>query len=151
MIGGPDRETPLIHTSPLPTVEIPTTAITPFVLRMADELADHQAMIDGPSGRTYTYRQLADLTARVAGGLAAGGFGPGSTIAAMLPNLPEYFLAFHGAAMAGGTVTTINPTYGPSEVRHQLEDSGATSLVTIPMFVDTARAASDGTAGIRVV
>jgi 4-coumarate--CoA ligase len=112
---------------------------------MVDELADHPAMIDGPTGRTYTFSQLADLTARVAGGLAERGFGPGSTLAVMLPNLPEYFLAFHGAAMAGGTVTTINPTYGPSEVRHQLEDSGATSLITIPMFVDTASAACEGT------
>lgn len=139
-------ETRLIHTSPLPTVDIPTTPITTFVLRMADELAEHPAMIDGPTGRTYTYGQLAELTARVAGGLASRGFGPGSTLAVMLPNLPEYFLAFHGAAMAGGTVTTINPTYGPSEVRHQLEDSGASSLVTIPMFVETALAASEDTA-----
>lgn len=136
----------MIHTSPLPTVDIPNTAITPFVLRMVDELSDHPAMIDGPTGRTYTYGQLADLTARVAGGLASDGFGPGSTLAVMLPNLPEYFLAFHGAAMAGGTVTTINPTYGVAEVRHQLEDSGAGSLITIPMFVDTALAASEGTA-----
>ena len=146
MIGRPKPERFLIHTSPLPTVDIPTIPITPFVLRMADELADHPAMIDGPTGRTYTYAQLADLTARVAGGLAAGGFGPGSTLAVMLPNLPEYFLAFHGAAMAGGTVTTINPTYGPSEVRHQLEDSGASSLVTIPMFVETALEAIEDTA-----
>ena len=136
----------MIHTSLLPTVEIPDTAITPFVLRMVDDLSDHPAMIDGPTGRTYTYRQLADLTARVAGGLAGRGFGPGSTLAVMLPNLPEYFLAFHGAAMAGGTVTTINPTYGPSEVRHQLDDSGAGALVTIPMFVDTAVEACEGTA-----
>jgi 4-coumarate--CoA ligase len=112
---------------------------------MVPELSDHPAMIDGPTGRTYTYSQLADLTARVAGGLSDRGFGRGSTLAVMLPNLPEYFLAFHGAAMAGGTVTTINPTYGPSEVQHQLVDSGASSLVTIPMFVDTAREAIAGT------
>ena len=135
----------MIHTSPLPEVEIPDVAITPFVLRMVPELADHPAMIDGPSGRTYTYRQLADATARVAGGLAAEGFGNGSTLAVMLPNMPEYFVAFHGAATAGGTVTTINPSYGPSEVNHQLIDSGAGALVTIPMFVDTALEAIAGT------
>jgi 4-coumarate--CoA ligase len=130
----------------MPEVEIPDSAITPFVLRMVPQLADHPAMIDGPTGRTYTYAQLADATARVGGGLSATGFGRGSTLAVLLPNMPEYFLAFHGAAMAGGTVTTINPTYGPAEVHHQLIDSGANSLVTIPMFVETALAAAERTA-----
>lgn len=140
----------MIHTSPLPEVEIPVTAVTPYVLEPAGRLADHPAMIDGPTGRSYTFGQLADLTARVAGGLAATGFGPGSTIAVMLPNLPEYFLVFHGAGLAGGTATTINPTYGVGEVRHQLEDSGATSIVTIPMFADIAKEAVEGTAATTV-
>jgi 4-coumarate--CoA ligase len=140
----------LIHTSTLPEVGIPEVAITPFVLRMTPALANHPAIIDGPSGRTYTYAQLADATARVAGGLTSKGFGRGSTLAVMLPNMPEYFLAFHGAAMAGGTVTTINPTYGPSEVNHQLLDSQAGSLVTIPMFLETAKAAAVGT-GVETI
>lgn len=135
----------LIHTSPLPDVEIPVTPLTGYVLEPVERLADHPAMIDGPTGRTYTYEQLADRTARVAGGLASTGFGPGSVLAVMLPNLPEYFIVFHGAAMAGGTVTTINPTYGPEEVRHQLIDSGAVAIVTIPMFAGTAKEAVEGT------
>ena len=129
----------------LPEVEIPEVSITDYVLSRAAELGDQPAMIDGTDGRTYSYGQLADATARVAGGLAASGFGPGSTIAVMMPNIPEYFMAFHGPAMAGGTVTTLNPTYGVNEVRHQLEDSRATSLITIAMFVETALAAIEGT------
>ena len=49
----------------------------------------------------------------------------------MAPNLPEYAVVFHGVAVAGGAVTTINPTYGAEEVRHQLQDAGATMLFTI--------------------
>lgn len=130
----------------LPDVEIPEISITEYVLAKAGELGDQVAMIDGMDGRSFTFAQLAEGTARVAGALAAIGFGPGSTIAVMMPNIPEYFFAFHGPAMAGGTVTTINPTYGPNEVQHQILDAGATALVTIPMFVDTARAAIEGTA-----
>ena len=48
--------------------------------------------------------------------------------------------------MAGGTVTTINPTYTGREVHHQLVDSGATRLVTIPAFLETATAAIEDTA-----
>ena len=80
-----------------------------------------------------------------AGGLSARGFAKGDVLALMAPNLPEYAIVFHGAALAGGIVTTINPTYTAEEVRTQLRDSGATLLVTIGMFLDTARPAAEGT------
>ncbi len=135
----------MIHKSPLSDVEIPDTAVTPFVLRRAAELADAPALIDGPTGRVVTYRQLEDSIHRLAGGLAARGFGKGDVLAIMAPNLPEYAVVFHGTCWAGGTVTTINPTYTAHEVEHQLNDSGATILVTIGMFLDTAREAAKTT------
>jgi acyl-CoA synthetase (AMP-forming)/AMP-acid ligase II len=135
----------LIHASPLPPVEIPEVPLTEFVLRRAAELVDKPALIDGPSGRTLTYAQLAAGVASFAGGLAARGFGPGNTLALMAPNIPEYAVVFHGVAMAGATITTINPTYTDREVHHQLVDSGATIMVTVPMFLDVARAAVEGT------
>jgi 4-coumarate--CoA ligase len=135
----------VIHRSPLPDVDIPVTALTPYVLRHAEARADEPALIDGPSGRTYTYGQLADAVQRFAGGLAARGFGTGDVLAVMAPNIPEYAIAFHGAAWAGGTVTTVNPTYTAHEVQHQLQDSGATRLLTVSMFLDVAREGAEGT------
>ncbi|MCP5025857.1 MAG: 4-coumarate--CoA ligase family protein [Actinomycetia bacterium] len=135
----------IIHGSPLPEVEIPEVPVTEFVLRHAERVPDRPALIDGPSGRTITFGELFDLIHRLAGGLAAKGFGPGSTLALMAPNIPEYAVVFHGAAVAGGVVTTVNPTYGAEEVRFQLNDAGASIVVTVPMFVDTARQAMEGT------
>lgn len=132
--------------SPLPDVEIPRSTITPIVFRHAAKLADKPAMVDGPTGRTYTYGQLAGATSKAAGGLAARGFGSGDVLGILAPNLPEYAIAFHAAATVGGAATTINPTYTAEEVRFQLEDSGAKLLLTIPMFLDTARQAAEGTA-----
>ncbi len=140
----------MIHRSPLPDVDLPETHITPYVLRKAAELADGPAMIDGPTGRVLSYGALSDLTARFAGGLDARGFGKGDTLAAMLPNLPEYFIAFHGTATTGGTITTINPTYGPEEVNFQLRDASARFLITIPMFAETARIAAEGS-GVEAI
>ena len=57
---------------------------------------------------------------------------------------------FHGVAVAGGTVTTINPTYGAEEVRFQLNDSGAKLLVTLPDFLPTAVEAIEGTSVTEV-
>ncbi len=117
--------------------------ITEYVMRMADDIPDRTAITDGE--RSYSFGQLRDLIKSFAGGLAAQGFGPGKTLALMAPNIPEYAIVFHGVATAGGTITTINPTYGAEEVRHQLLDSGATMLITIEMFADTARKAIEGT------
>src|SRR3954470_24223346 len=135
----------IIHRSPFPDVEIPEVPITEYVLRGADTHPDRPALIDGPSGRTYTFAELRDRVHRFAGGLVAQGFEPGDTLGLMAPNLPEYAVVFHGVAVAGGTVTTINPTYGAEEVRFQLLDAGATMLVTLGMFAETARAAIEGT------
>ncbi|HEY5665021.1 MAG TPA: AMP-binding protein [Ilumatobacter sp.] len=134
-----------IYRSPLPDVAIPDVAITEYVLRHAATYPDRPALIDGTSGRVITFAELSSLIHRFAGGLAARGFGKGDTLGLMAPNIPEYAVVFHGVAVAGGTVTTINPTYGADEVRFQLRDAGASMLVTIGMFADTARAAIEGT------
>ncbi len=135
----------IIHTSPLPAVDIPDVPVTEYVLRRAAESPDVVALVDGPTGRSYTYGQLAGMIASFAGGLAARGLGPGDTIALMAPNIPEYAVVFHGAAVAGVAVSTVNPTYTAEEVRFQLQDSASKLLVTIGMFVDTAKEAAEGT------
>src|SRR5210317_353904 len=113
----------IIHTSPLPDVEIPVVPVTGFLLRLSPSLPDQVAITDGGSS-SYTFAALSDAVHRMAGGLHARGFGPGSVLGIMAPNVPEYAIAFHAVAVAGGTVTTINPTYGAEEVRFQLQDAG---------------------------
>jgi acyl-CoA synthetase (AMP-forming)/AMP-acid ligase II len=78
----------IIHRSPLADVEIPQTTITAHVLHRTAEFPDRVAMIDGPSGRCYTYAQLGEMIHRFAGGLAARGFGKGDVLGLMAPNLP---------------------------------------------------------------
>jgi 4-coumarate--CoA ligase len=135
---------PIIHTSPLPEVDIPVVPVTEFVLRRAASAPDKVAITDGASS-SYTYAALGDAVRRMAGGLQARGFGPGDVLGLMAPNVPEYAIAFHAVAVAGGTITTINPTYGAEEVRFQLQDAGASLLLTVPMFVEVAQAAMEGT------
>lgn len=133
----------MIFKSPYPDVAIPEMALTPFVLQHAQQLADKPALIDGPSGRTLTYGQLAGAIQKVAAGLAGRGFNKGDVFAIYSPNLPEYAIAFHGVALAGGVNTTINPLYTVGELAFQLNDAGAKYLLTIPLFLDKALEAAD--------
>ena len=141
----------IIHTSPLPDVDIPATTITAHVLRHAATNPDLVAIRDISGATSYTFAELSKAIHSLAGGLQARGFGTDSVLGLMAPNLPEYAVVFHGAAVAGGAVTTINPTYGADEVRFQLNDAGATILVTVPAFLETAIAAAKGTAVTEVV
>ena len=141
----------IIHKSPLPDVEIPKVSITAHVLRRAKELADQVAIRDASGNSAYTYTELSDAIHSLAGGLAARGVGSGIVVGLMAPNLPEYAIVFHGVAVTGAAVTTINPTYGAKEVRHQLQDAGAKILFTVAMFADTAQAAVEGTGVDEIV
>jgi len=128
----------MIFRSPHTDVEIPEQSLSSFVLEGAARRGDKPALIDGPTGRTITYAQLAGGVQRVAAGLAERGFSKGDVFAILSPNVPEYALAFHGIAAAGGTATTINPLYTTEEVTFQLKDSKARYLLTIPQFLERA-------------
>jgi acyl-CoA synthetase (AMP-forming)/AMP-acid ligase II len=141
----------IIHSSPLPDVEIPNVTITAHVLRKAAELADQVAIRDAAGTSSYTYTELSNAIASLAGGLKDRGVAPGKVVGLMAPNLPEYAVVFHGVAVAGAAVTTINPTYGAEEVMHQLKDAGASMLFTVPMFAETALKAIAGTDVTEVV
>jgi len=131
-----------IYRSDVADIDIPEVSVTDHVLRHAGRLGDTPAFIDGPTGRKVSYAALAQQIRALAGGLQARGVGPGTTWALMAPNLPEYAVAFHGIAYAGATVTTLNPTYGAEEIAFQLKDAGASAIITVGMFLDTAKAAA---------
>jgi acyl-CoA synthetase (AMP-forming)/AMP-acid ligase II len=125
-----------------PAPEIPDQDLASFTLARADELGDKPALIDGPTGRTITYAELAERTDALAGALAKRGIGKGDVVAIYMPNLPEYAVIFHGVIKANATNTTANPLYTSHELAHQLSDSGARTLFTIADFLPVARQAA---------
>jgi acyl-CoA synthetase (AMP-forming)/AMP-acid ligase II len=136
--------------SPHPDVQIPDMPLTDFVLARAGELGDKPALIDGPSGRTITYAQLAESVRAVAGGLGERGFAKGDVFAHYAPNLPEYAVAFLAVATAGGVNTTANPLLTADEFKRQLRHSGARLLVTVPAQAETATAAAERSGVVEV-
>ena len=113
-------------------IDVPQTAVTPLVLRHAERLGDRPALIDADGGETITYGELPGRIGRMAAGLAGLGLGRGDVLALVLPNVPEFVVAFHAAATLGAIVTPVNPTLTPGEAHRQLADSGAQLVVTLP-------------------
>ncbi|HEX8472581.1 MAG TPA: 4-coumarate--CoA ligase family protein [Pyrinomonadaceae bacterium] len=128
----------MIFRGPYEDVSIPEVSLPNFVFEGAMRRADVPALIDGLTGRTYTYGQLNEAVSRVAAGLAARGFSKGDVFAIFSPNLPEYAVIFYAVARLGGINTTVNPLYTADELAHQLRDADAKFLITVPPFIDKA-------------
>lgn len=76
----------MIFRSTESNISIPEQPITEIVLQRAIEFALQPAMIDGLTGRTITYRELADSISKVAAGFAAWGLSKGDVVAIYSPN-----------------------------------------------------------------
>lgn len=139
-----------IFTSPFPDIPLSDLSITQRIFAGLENRPDEVVLTDGPTGRTMTAAAFMDQVKRMAGGLTAAGFGAGHTVALMAPNIPEYCVIFHAVAWAGGTITTLNPTYTAHEVAHQINDARAEVLITIPDFMEIAQAGAGDTPVIAI-
>src|SRR3954465_8942023 len=138
ILALPGGTVPRIHTSEYPPVETPETPIWQTVLAGAAERGDHPALVDGVSGQTITYAQLAQMVERMAAGFAENGVQPGDVVALHSPNTVLYPVVFYGASRAGATVTTLSALATAKDMANQLADSGATLVVTVGALLPVA-------------
>ena len=83
---------------------------------------------------TTTAGELHDRSARLAGGFARRGLGPGDVIAYQMPNWMETLVVLWAGFRVGATMVPIIHFYGPREVSFILRQSGARTLVTCTTF-----------------
>ena len=115
--------------------------------RAARRWGGKTAIIDGE--RTFTYAELESLTDNLAAGLASLGVARGERVAVFAPNCAEFVIAFYGALKAGAIATTVNSGYREREVAHQLNDSGARTLIAHAALGDMADAALKAARGVE--
>ncbi len=102
-------------------------------------------------GATTSFRELHDRVERFAAALQSLGIRKGDRVALMLPNCPQFAVAFYGALRAGATVLGLNPLYTPRELGHVLRDSGAETFVVLAPMLRVFDAIAGGTPVRRVV
>jgi long-chain acyl-CoA synthetase len=101
--------------------------------------------------RWMTYKEVDDLSAALGAWLQSQGLEPGSRVAIMLPNLPQFSVTMAAILRAGYTCVNVNPLYTPRELEHQLKDSGATTIVILENFATTLTEVINNTPIKRVV
>lgn len=90
-------------------------------------LALRELLADGTIGREWTYSELLADAERYGRALASR-HGPGARIAIMAGNKPEWVLVQMGAAFAGLTLVTVNPSFTAREVRYVVEQSRSVAV-----------------------
>jgi long-chain acyl-CoA synthetase len=131
------------------TLVYPRIALTALLHATAKRYPDATATIFFGAKRTYAslYRDVR----RFAASLQRLGVHKGDRVALVLPNCPQFLIAFWGALEAGATVVPTNPLYTAPEVRRQLEDSGAESVVVLSRLYPVVKQAIGGPTKVRHV
>jgi long-chain acyl-CoA synthetase len=90
-------------------------------------------------GSRISYRRLRAQVDSFAAALDELGVRKGDRVAVMLPNSPQFVIAFFAAMRLGAIVVNTNPTYTSPEIQHQLADSGAETIVLLNLFLPRLR------------
>ncbi|MBO0774018.1 MAG: AMP-binding protein [Actinobacteria bacterium] len=102
--------------------------------RIAAASPDREAVVDVPSGRRWTYRQLDADTDVLASGLIEAGLQAGDRLGIWAPNCAEWVLLQYATAKAGVILVNINPAYRSHELAYALRQSGVRVLVSAESF-----------------
>lgn len=76
-----------------------------------------------------SYAEMNALTDRLAVALVASGIKKGERVGILMPNLPQFVLAFYAILKAGGVVVAMNPQYRPREIEYQARDAGVEVII----------------------
>ena len=109
------------------SVEIPERSLSEVFDEITTKYSKKTAIVF--YGNTISFKNLREDVDRFATALHELGIQKGDKLALYLLNSPQYVIAYFGALKVGATLTPISPVYTSIEVKHQLEDSEAQSIV----------------------
>jgi long-chain acyl-CoA synthetase len=94
-------------------------------------------------GKHLSYRELLHEVERFSAVLASLGVGRGDRVGLLLPNCPQYVIAYYATARLGAVIVGNNPLYTKRELSHQLADAGIKVIVVLdqlyPAFAETRK------------
>ncbi|KAK5170450.1 uncharacterized protein LTR77_005038 [Saxophila tyrrhenica] len=122
------------------TTEIPVCSLSTYLFQSPDgPLPDKPVLLDAAKPEYHlTHHTYREWSKRLAAGLLANGFQPGDRLLLYSANSIFFPVIIQGTLMAGGIFTGANPNYVARELAYQLQDSGASILITGESSLPTA-------------
>ncbi|HPC02431.1 MAG TPA: AMP-binding protein [Syntrophales bacterium] len=131
------------------TLNYPEMPVYGFLDQTAARVPDRIAVIFG--GMELTYGELRELSNRFAAALQSLGVSKGDRVAVYLPNAPQFAVAYYGLLKAGAVFTPVSPLLSAEEVKKQLCDSGAETLVVLDLLYPNVMDILSSTPVTRVI
>ncbi len=105
-----------------------TRSLASWVDSHAREQPNSTAFVCG--AEQLSWAEYSERSSRLAGDLLELGLEAGQRVAVLLPDGPGVHVAFVGVEKAGGVTVGIGPRAGRAEIRHLLERTGASILLS---------------------
>ena len=115
-------------------MEIPAVSVSQVLRDTGEKWKGRTAIIF--YGTKIQYKELMECVDRFATALQDLKVKKGDIIALHMLNCPQYVIALLAAAKVGAIVTPISPVYVIPEIKHQLEDSQAETLIGADILFD---------------
>jgi long-chain acyl-CoA synthetase len=122
---------------------IPNVTLTDILKERAAQYSDKIALTF--YDKEITYKELARLVEIFASSLQKRGVKKGDRVAIMLPNCPQYVIAYYGILRVGAIVTQANPMLVERELTHILQDSGSETIIIYDAIYPRLKAVQDDT------
>jgi len=130
-------------------IDYPNVPLHYFIEEAARKFPDHTALM--LKGGTVTYRELDELTDRMAAALVGLGVKKGDRVAILMANCPQFVISYFGILKAGAIVVACNPLYTAPELEKQISDCEAEVIIVMTPFYPLIKRIQDSTRLKKIV
>jgi long-chain acyl-CoA synthetase len=116
------------------SISYPEIPLHAFLENTARKYPDRAATVF--YGNRVSYGRLWDESLRLAGALRGLGLEKGDRVAMLLPNVPQFIVAYNGILATGGVTVPINPLNPVEEIAREITETGAETLIALDRLLD---------------
>jgi long-chain acyl-CoA synthetase len=114
------------------TIQYPETPLHQLLENAAEKHPTQTAI--HYMGKNITYQELDETVDHFATALTKLGVKQGDRVAIYLPNIPQFIISFYAVSKLGAINTAVSPMYRERELEHQINDSGAETLIYLDLL-----------------
>ncbi len=119
------------------TIDYPQVPIFHFLQESAKNYPNSPCTLF--KGARISFREMDEITNRLAAGLASLGVKKGDRVGIFIPNTPQFVMAYFAILKLGAVVVATNPLYTAREIEHQVNDAGIEVMVVMSNFYNTIK------------
>ena len=102
-------------------------------------------------GAEISYKEMNKITDQLAAALVGLGVKKGDRVGILIPNTPQFVMAYFAVLKAGGVVVATNPQYTEREIKHQANDSGMKLMILMSNYYELVKRVQPETAIAQII